>query len=300
MLIAWIQRVIIFTVLAFCSLCAWALWPRHPLGSLACLMAPIFIAPTIEAVQFLLLRQVERHSGNMRQSWRALFNAWVGEVKMSALVFNWWQPFCKNAIADNTQPCDGKRGIVLVHGFFCNRGFWTRWMQRLQTEKAVFIALDLEPAFGSIDDYVHAIESAAQRVQAATGRSPVIIGHSMGGLAIRAWLASGLPWANSAEPAYKVVTIGTPHKGTWLARFSQLINGRQMQLNSSWIQSLEGKEQNRRPVEFICYFSDCDNIVYPVLCATKDGAQNTMVRSRGHVDMVNDAQLMDACWALMQ
>ena len=65
------------------------------------------------------------------------------------------------------------------------------------------------------------IESAVRRVTSKTGRSPVVIAHSMGGLAVRSWLAR-----QSADArVQRVFTMGSPHRGTWLARFSAMKNG---------------------------------------------------------------------------
>jgi triacylglycerol lipase len=40
--------------------------------------------------------------------------------------------------------------------------------------------------FGGIDDYAPLIEQAVQQVTQATGRPPLLVCHSMGGLAARA------------------------------------------------------------------------------------------------------------------
>jgi pimeloyl-ACP methyl ester carboxylesterase len=124
------------------------------------------------------------------------------------------------------------RGVVLVHGFLCNRAFWTPWLAPLRARGHAFVAVTLEPAFGSIDDYAPAIEAAVRRVTEATGQAPLIVGHSMGGLAIRAWLrharwrcactawsrlvrhttAPGLPPMRAASPASRCAC------GPWLQR----------------------------------------------------------------------------------
>ena len=64
-----------------------------------------------------------------------LLSAWCDEVLIAPRVFLWRQPFRSAAIADFV-PADarGRRGVVLVHGFFCNRGLWNPWMQRTRGE----------------------------------------------------------------------------------------------------------------------------------------------------------------------
>jgi hypothetical protein len=38
-----------------------------------------------------------------------------------------------------------------------------------------FIAVSLEPVFGSISDYVATIDAAVARLEAATGRAPLVV-----------------------------------------------------------------------------------------------------------------------------
>jgi triacylglycerol esterase/lipase EstA (alpha/beta hydrolase family) len=137
----------------------------------------------------------------------------------------------------------------------------------------------------------------------------------MGGLAIRAWWARTQrdPASHASSSAgtqqhetpdlclaHRIVTIGTPHQGTWLARFSLTSNGGQMRQGSRWLTALERSAKTAKSVEYICFYSNCDNIVFPVSFAKLQGADNRLIRGRGHVDMASDPALLDACWSLMQ
>jgi triacylglycerol esterase/lipase EstA (alpha/beta hydrolase family) len=135
--------------------------------------------------------------------------------------------------------------------------------------------------FGPIDGYVPIIEDAVQRVTQATGLPPLLVCHSMGGLAARAWLRASSGYAR----VHHVVTIGTPHHGTWLARFSQMPNGRQMRHHGQWLRQLERDEAGRPRPPFLCWYSNCDNIVFPPKTATLEGADNRLVEGIGHVDL---------------
>eukprot|EP01041_Mallomonas_annulata_P026061 gene26061-biopygen18840 len=76
----------------------------------------------------------------------------------------------------------------------------------------------------------------------------------MGGLAARAWMAA-TPGAGSR--VRNIITIGTPHRGTWLARFSHLANGRQMRHDCDWQRSLVDRELALHPQRnaglFVCW-----------------------------------------------
>lgn len=247
---------------------------------------------------------VSRCDSAPHASLREQVRAWWGELCTAVLVFYWWQPFRRAAVPDgldSSQLTPGQRGVVLVHGFFCNRAFWTHWLLRLRDQKRAFIAVDLEPPFGSIDEYIATIDQAVRQVRQTTGLPPVIVCHSMGGLATRAWLAACQARGEGGPGlAHRIITLGTPHHGTWLARFSHAINGRQMQQHSRWLTALKASEKMPHFAKFTCFFSLCDNIVFPVSSATLEGADNRMVRSLGHIEMAHDPQVINACWELMQ
>ena len=68
------------------------------------------------------------------------------------------------------RPADarGRRGVVLVHSFFCNRGLWNP-LDAATDGEAVFRSwrVTLEPAFGSIDRYLDTIEARGRPPRAS-------------------------------------------------------------------------------------------------------------------------------------
>lgn len=249
--------------------------------------------PALLGLEFALLGIFRRPGAAHRASAHQLAAAWRGEVAAAARVFLWRQPFRSNAEPDQVpvQP-GGQRGVVFVHGFFCNRGIWTPWLQRLRSCGVPFIAVNLEPLFCSIDRYGAAIDSAVERMALATGQPVVLVGHSMGGLAIRAWLNA----CGAEHRVHHVVTIGTPHQGTWLARWAYTRNGKQMRLGSDWLRCLQAGEPDHRHERFTCFYSDCDNIVFPASAATLTQAENRHLPGTGHVQMALHAAVFDEVW----
>jgi triacylglycerol esterase/lipase EstA (alpha/beta hydrolase family) len=186
--------------------------------------------------------------------------------------------------------------VVLVHGFMCNRGFWNPWMRRLRAQGHPYVAVNLEPVYASIDGYASVVEQAVRKVEQLTGRPPLVIGHSMGGLAARAWWrAHGKGRAIAA-----LVTIASPHGGTWMGRFSRAPNGRQMCLNGEWVRELACHEARHPLPATTCWYSNCDNIVFPAATATLPHARNRFVAGQPHVALAFHREVVEGCMELLR
>jgi triacylglycerol esterase/lipase EstA (alpha/beta hydrolase family) len=184
-----------------------------------------------------------------------------------------------------------------VHGFFCNRAFWNPWLSRLRAEGVPFIAVSLEPVFGSISDYASTIDAAIARLEAATGRAPLVVAHSMGGLAVREWLHRV---ERGHLRVHHVVTIGTPHHGTWIARWGRTANGTEMRLKSPLVTRLAEAGTAQRHALFTCFYGNCDNIVFPASTATLAGADNRHLPGVAHVHMAFHATVFSEVWRLLK
>jgi triacylglycerol esterase/lipase EstA (alpha/beta hydrolase family) len=222
---------------------------------------------------------VNRYDAVPRANLSQIVRGWWSEVTTAPRVFCWRQPFRPNLVGDRLSGTT--RGVVLVHGFVCNRGLWNPWLTRLRERAAPVVAVNLEPIFGSIDSYPAAIEAAVGQIERATRQAPIIVAHSMGGLAVRAWLDRFQAMAR----VHRVITIGTPHHGTWLARFALTRNGREMRLGSAWLISLAARESDALRRRFTCFYGHCDNIVFPASSATLAGADNRHLEATAHVAM---------------
>ncbi len=244
-------------------------------------------------VEFALLYLMQESGPAPRARPGQLLRAWWGEVVTAPQVFFWRQPFRSHAEPDHIPDgVIGQRSVVFIHGFVCNRGLWNPWMRELRARKTPFIAVNLEPLFGSIDHYPRIIEVAVARLEAATGQAVTLVGHSMGGLAIRAWLRQ----FNADARVHRVITIGSPHQGTWLARYGHTVNGLEMRLRSPWLSDLAAAEPATRATRFTCFYGHCDNIVFPAASGTLPGAQNLHVPGTAHVQMAFQAEVFNEVW----
>lgn len=258
------------------------------------------------AFQFGLSAWVSRAAGHRVSVGWALALAWWREVAVAVNVFAWRQPW-RWRVWPDTLPTPSHapapppvapllapvaagvaalrpRGVLLVHGFMCNRGLWNGWLAELAQTGQPAVAVNLEPFLGSIDGYAPIIEKAVSDLQAATGQPPLVVAHSMGGLAVRAWLRA-TPGAQ-ARVAH-IVTLGTPHQGTWLARWGRATNARQMRLKSPWLLALAAQEPPDLGRLFTCWHSCADNIVFPLGTAVLPGSTERYLPHVGHVALVD-------------
>jgi triacylglycerol esterase/lipase EstA (alpha/beta hydrolase family) len=216
--------------------------------------------------------------------------AW-GELMAALLIFGLRQPWtsAKPGVLPPTGPARSGQNalpVLLVHGFVCNHRVWDSITPRLRGQGHSVLALDLEPLFTSIDDYAPLIEKAVKQLCTQTGSQYVVlVGHSMGGLAIRAWLR-----AHGNARAAKLITLGTPHHGTQATQWVSTPNGEQMAWGSRWLLDLAAGESAATRQRMHIALTQHDNIVYPQREQRLIGAGTTEFSAIGHLQMcLNEA-----------
>jgi pimeloyl-ACP methyl ester carboxylesterase len=222
-----------------------------------------------------------------------------GEFRAALLIFGLRMPWT------TTQPDlvrytgSSERGqkalpVLLVHGFLCNHGVWDKVARALRQSGHPVLAIDLEPLFTSIDDYAPLIERAVATLRAKTGAPKVVlVGHSMGGLAIRAWLRK-----HGSRHAAKIITLGTPHQGTQASQWVTTPNGAQMKWRSAWLSELGQSETPAKRQLMQLALTRHDNIVHPQREQVLDGAAVTEFSGIGHLQMCLDDGVI--AWLLAQ
>lgn len=266
-----------------------ALRAQHPWAASIALLSVIWVPGGVMALGSVLAAMVvSRRTPGDAASIHEWVRALLGEWRTYYAVFVWRQPFRWHAHPD-PQHRRLEPTIVLVHGYLCNRGFWHPWMMALQARGWAWRSVNLEPVFGSIDHMVERLDPVMKDAL-ATGAPVAVVAHSMGGLVIRAWLARQEQWPDGLTSC---VTIGSPHRGTWLARWANSEAGREMRERSPWIEQLSGSEQTSQRRRFLCWRSLTDHVVFPPANATLPGAQDRVIRCAGHVDLAFQPTVMN-------
>ncbi|MRD72492.1 alpha/beta fold hydrolase [Rhodocyclus tenuis] len=194
--------------------------------------------------------------------------------------------------ADRLDPANPRPPLLLIHGYGCSRGVW--WWMRGRLERAGWnvATVNLEPVCSDIDAYAASIHRRINAVCKATGRSQVVlIGHSMGGLAARAYVRK-----HGAARVARVLTLGTPHRGSRLAHLGIGDNARQMQPESDWLQRLARVSSD---VDTVVIYSPHDNYVMPQTLLELPGAPQRRVDGVGHLAMLFSPRVVATLLAVL-
>lgn len=194
-------------------------------------------------------------------------------------------------------PDDGTRPVVFVHGLagapgnFLPMRAWFRARGRRRT-----LAVALPP-----DRAVEVLGAAlADTLASAAALSPDgrvdVVAHSLGGLVARAALLElARRRKGKACLVGALVTLGTPHAGSHLARYANTVTTRDLRPGSPLLAKLEAQLPWRGPPQqprLVSFWSRADVIVLPAEQATVAGAENVELRGLSH----NGLLLRPAAW----
>ena len=254
-----------------------------PLSSLVCALATPVLSTFIVCVITGLRSKAKEPVG----LW---LRAMAGEFWASILIFVLRQPWSNHGpgILPATGP-DAQVPVLLVHGYLCNHRVWDTVARGLRAQGHTVLAVTMEPLFTSIDKYARTIEVAVMELCQHTGSSQVaLVGHSMGGLAIRAWMR-----ACGAQRVARVLTLGTPHVGTQIEPNTRKPNGMQMGWQSAWLAELAASESEAVRAHIRIALTPQDNIVYPQRAQVLAGVEPTVFDGIGHLQMCLDDNVLN-------
>ena len=143
--------------------------------------------------------------------------------------------------------------------------------------------VNLEPITGDIDDLARSLESRVDEIlRDSPAEKLTLIGHSMGGLVCRVFVEK----LGGADRVRGVITMGTPHNGTVLARLLGGANVIQMRRGARWLKELNAVDDGVRRAPLTSLYSHHDNIVAPQESSRLDWAETLPMAGVGHMALI--------------
>ncbi len=176
--------------------------------------------------------------------------------------------------------------ILLVHGMLDNRAIFTVLRRGLRRRGfgRVF-AINYSPLTNDIRSAARDLSAAIEELVASTGYERIhLVGHSLGGLIARYYVQR----LDGSQRVHTLVTLGTPHSGTWPAYGLPVQLCRQLRPGSELYAELALPTPGCR-TRFVAYWSDLDQIVIPHTNGRLEHpdltVRNVHVRGVGHMSL---------------
>ena len=167
--------------------------------------------------------------------------------------------------------------LLLQAGYVNNGAVWFFTARALEQKGFRVFTID-QPVFASIDTMGELLAQRVDEVLTLTGEQNLtLVAHSMGGLVCRAYLRQ----FGGAKIA-QLITLGSPHHGTFHAYLASGPNGLQMRPGNAWLTTL-GETQVTIP--FTSIFSLHDTVISPQESSRMSDAVNVQIPGVGHVSM---------------
>lgn len=187
----------------------------------------------------------------------------------------------------------GHKPILLVHGYGCSRGVWWLLRRRLEAAGHTVATVSLVPPYTSMGKLVPRLKQRIEEVCAATGSKQVtLVGHSMGGLICRSYLAR-----HGTERVDRLFTLATPHAGSLLSRIGFGQNSREMTPGSLWLRDM-ATEPIKIPA--VSLRNAYDNYVMPQDNQRLPGARDVELPAVGHIAMLYDDRVAQQLLELLK
>ncbi len=240
---------------------------------------------------------------------RTLFTGFFN--RLASTVFQFFLEYCSYAIAltlsaadyiyhyviiyfksekTTTPASDEKPPILLIHGYMM-RG-WTLLYLKKRLEKDGWNQVytwSYIPPFKKIPYYAGQLENKVNGILKETSQTKIIlIGHSMGGLLARYYIG------HLKENSYveKLITIGTPHKGTKLWSFTYSPCGTDMRPKSDFLKKLGLIPTT---IKTLSIYSSFDEIILPYQNSRLKGKNilNKEFDNLGHMRLIFSARVYE-------
>ena len=188
------------------------------------------------------------------------------------------------------------RPILLVHGIADNRSAFSVLRRTLRRRGYGRIStINYSPLTSDIRRAAADFGRQVERICGQTGYEQVfVVGHSLGGIIARYYVQC----LGGDRRVHTLVTLGSPHAGTQLARLAPLVRvARQLLPGSELMRELAGPAP-RCTTRFVAIYSNRDEVVLPNRSARLDHPDLSVTRLQvpgvGHLALLVNRAVMHA------
>ncbi|MBW3601447.1 MAG: alpha/beta fold hydrolase [Actinobacteria bacterium] len=198
-----------------------------------------------------------------------------------------------DAVDERPGAATARMPVILVHGYVMNRGAFLVMSRVLARAGFRHVrSFDYPQLSRGVPQVAAMLRSEVEAVLETSGAPRcMIVGHSMGGVVARYYIQE----LDGEDSVDTLVTLGTPHDGTYTAAMGVGPAALDMVYRSPLLERLRA---GARPsdVRYVAYYSDLDAWVVPAVSAklTVPALQATNVRVRdiGHLSMLLSAEVI--------
>jgi len=257
----------------------------------------VSVAAVVAAIFARITSEKENQLSWMPDKLRRCINyihATVADV-FSALLLGLFFPINLEWLDSKEYDDHGGPPILFIHGFLGSSNNWIYHRYRLQKQGYNNLFTINLGHFQSMEQYAERVKKKVEEIKEVCGKKGVVlIGHSMGGLVAEKYKSSldlsGNNWVR------KIITIGSPLKGTKLAEIAPKTSRvvKQMTRNSSCLGNLGFGVSEDEAAKYYHIASDTDNIIHPRSSAKgPESNENIMLNATGHVGYMFSSRVSD-------
>ena len=180
-------------------------------------------------------------------------------------------------------PDDGHRPLIFLHGLGGHRGNFLpmrSWLGLQGRRRGYAIGLDSGVDLMTLGHQLSATIDQILTANGIPGGQVDIVAHSMGGVVARLALLE----VATLQRVHTLVTLGTPHRGTQIARLGGTQRCHDLRPGSPVMSALSVQLPWRGPARLICLWSKADPIMQPAETAVVEGAHGVVMEAHNHTD----------------
>lgn len=179
---------------------------------------------------------------------------------------------------------NNKTPVFLVHGYFEPSWYFMYGIYKnLKKRGWPVYTVNLFPNFADIKESSAFIKQKIEDVVQQTGKGQIdVVCHSLGGLITRYYIQN----LDGVNKIRNLVTIATPHYGTYTALFGIGESAKQMKPESSFLQELNKNGDIYGNIKYTSLWTNTDEMVIPASSAKLIGAPEHLINYTGHLTIL--------------